>query len=346
MTPTADFADQSLVFRVAASAARLGLRAQPARVADAVGQRGGAGGEVDRAHARRRSSACSARVGGWWPRSEALEQYDLFSLFLPEWRHVRSLPQRNAFHIYTVDRHLLTTVANATELVRDVSRPDLLLVGALLHDIGKGYPGDHTVVGMDLVERILPRMGFSDEDAAVILSLVEHHLSAAGDGHPSRPQRSAHVVQRRGGRGRCTAAGAAARPHRGRQSGDGSVGVVGVEGAAHRSARRGCRRAVHRRAQGRSSRPTRGGGSTSWSTRCAWTVGCTWRANRWASCSVLARGHDRPARFVRPRRRHVGHARCRHRRRRCVDQPRRHRRGGVRHRAATRRRTELHQDPQ
>jgi [protein-PII] uridylyltransferase len=107
---------------------------------------------------------------------EALERYELFSRMLPEWRHVRSLPQRNAFHTYTVDRHLLQTVANASEFVRSVTRPDLLLIGALLHDIGKGYPDDHTEVGMALVDRIAPRMGFPPDDVAIIRSLVEHHL--------------------------------------------------------------------------------------------------------------------------------------------------------------------------
>ena len=175
VAPTADFTDQSLVFRVAASAARLGvplsrhaLLTLSANVTD----------PGEQWTERTRRAFISLLGSGRWMVAtvEALEQYDLFSLFLPEWRHVRSLPQRNAFHVYTVDRHLLTTVANATELVREVSRPDLLLVGALLHDIGKGYPGDHSVVGMDLAERILPRMGFSEQDSEVVLSLVEHHL--------------------------------------------------------------------------------------------------------------------------------------------------------------------------
>src|SRR4029079_9232274 len=98
-----------------------------------------------------------ALVGG-------VQLYELFSRMVPEWRHVRSLPQRNAFHTYTVDRHLLQTVANAGEFVRTVERPDLLLMGALLHDIGKGYPGDHTDVGIELVDQIGPRMGFSPDD--------------------------------------------------------------------------------------------------------------------------------------------------------------------------------------
>ena len=38
----------------------------------------------------------------------------------------------------------MEAAAEAARLADRVSRPDLLLVGALLHDIGKGYPGDHT----------------------------------------------------------------------------------------------------------------------------------------------------------------------------------------------------------
>lgn len=175
VTPTADFTDQSLVFRVAASAARLGL---PLSRHALLTLSANVTNPAEQWTERTRRAFIGLLGSGRWMVAtvEALEQYDLFSLFLPEWRHVRSLPQRNAFHVYTVDRHLLTTVANATELVRDVARPDLLLVGALLHDIGKGYPGDHSLVGVDLAERILPRMGFSPEDAAIIVSLVEHHL--------------------------------------------------------------------------------------------------------------------------------------------------------------------------
>ena len=67
-------------------------------------------------------------------------------------------------------------MANASELMRRVSRPDLLLVGALLHDIGKGYPGDHTEAGMELVDVIAGRMGFPPDDVRTLRALVEHHL--------------------------------------------------------------------------------------------------------------------------------------------------------------------------
>jgi [protein-PII] uridylyltransferase len=107
---------------------------------------------------------------------EALDRHDLVTRFLPEWATVRSKPQRNAYHRFTVDRHLCEAAANAAELVRAVSRPDLLLVGAWLHDLGKGYPGDHTVVGIELIATIGARMGFVETDVDVLCDMVRHHL--------------------------------------------------------------------------------------------------------------------------------------------------------------------------
>jgi len=110
------------------------------------------------------------------PVLESLDQRDLVSRLLPEWRPVRSKPQRNAYHRFTVDRHLWEAAANAARLVDRVSRPDLLVLGALLHDLGKGYPGDHTEVGMDLVQVIGPKLGLPSRDVDVLVAMVEHHL--------------------------------------------------------------------------------------------------------------------------------------------------------------------------
>jgi [protein-PII] uridylyltransferase len=110
---------------------------------------------------------------------ETLDQHELVSRALPEWEAVRSRPQRNAYHRYTVDRHLFETAAEAAALVRRVHRPDLLLIAALLHDIGKGSPGDHTEAGVALVARIARRMGFPSSDVEVLVRLVRHHLLLA-----------------------------------------------------------------------------------------------------------------------------------------------------------------------
>ena len=107
---------------------------------------------------------------------EALDHFDLLTRLLPEWATVRAKPQRNAYHRYTVDRHLMQAAANAASLTRRVSRPDLLLLGALLHDIGKGFPGDHTEAGITVVRRIGPRMGLQPADVDVLVAMVDHHL--------------------------------------------------------------------------------------------------------------------------------------------------------------------------
>lgn len=167
--------DPVLMLRAAAAAAQAGLRLSP--------------------HAVERLAAESAPLPEPWPVAardslvsllgagraaipvwEALDQADLISRLIPEWKVVRSAPQRNPVHRFTVDRHLVETAVNAASLTREVSRPDLLLVGALLHDIGKGQAGDHTDVGVKIVTDLAPRMGFDESDSAVLVDLVAYHL--------------------------------------------------------------------------------------------------------------------------------------------------------------------------
>jgi [protein-PII] uridylyltransferase len=107
---------------------------------------------------------------------ETLDQYNLVTRVLPEWRTVRNRPQRNAFHKYTVDRHLVECSARAARLSRQVARPDLLVVAAWLHDLGKGSPGDHTEAGVELMRTIATRMGFELTDVDTLVELVRLHL--------------------------------------------------------------------------------------------------------------------------------------------------------------------------
>ncbi|CAN5441387.1 [protein-PII] uridylyltransferase [soil metagenome] len=110
------------------------------------------------------------------PVIETLDQFGLWTPLIPEWEPTRSLPQRNVFHRYTVDRHLLECSAEAASLAHRTPRPDLLVIAALFHDIGKGRVGDHSKVGEALATTIVTRMGFDQADVETIGFLVRHHL--------------------------------------------------------------------------------------------------------------------------------------------------------------------------
>ncbi|MEB3960353.1 [protein-PII] uridylyltransferase [Streptomyces kunmingensis] len=146
-------------------------------------------------HAVRRMAAAARPLSTPWPAEareqlvtllgagrptvevwEALEAEGLITRLLPDWERVRCRPQRNAVHTWTVDRHLVETAVRASELTRRVGRPDLLLVAALLHDIGKGWPGDHSVAGEIIARDVAARIGFDRAEVAVLATLVRHHL--------------------------------------------------------------------------------------------------------------------------------------------------------------------------
>ena len=120
----------------------------------------------------------------------ALDLDDLMTRLLPEWAHVRSRPQRNAYHRFTIDRHLMETVAEAASLLDDpggpnarpvagLERPDVLLLGALLHDIGKGRKGDHSAAGAALAGAIGTRIGLDVGGVSTLSWLVQDHLAMA-----------------------------------------------------------------------------------------------------------------------------------------------------------------------
>jgi [protein-PII] uridylyltransferase len=111
-------------------------------------------------------------IGVW----EALDQEELITRLLPDWERVRNRPQRNPLHTFTVDRHLVETAAHAAALTRTVARPDLLLIAALLHDIGKGWPGDHRLTGEVLARDAAARLGLSAGEADLVARAVRHHL--------------------------------------------------------------------------------------------------------------------------------------------------------------------------
>ncbi|MFF1821238.1 [protein-PII] uridylyltransferase [Kribbella sp. NPDC058245] len=110
---------------------------------------------------------------------EALDQAGYITRILPEWDTVRFRPPQSAIHRFTVDRHLLETCVEASKMVRDVRRPDLLLIAALVHDLGKAVDGDHSVTGAVIAARVARRIGFSESDSDIITLLVRQHLMLA-----------------------------------------------------------------------------------------------------------------------------------------------------------------------
>jgi [protein-PII] uridylyltransferase len=166
--------DPALVLRAAAAAAQAGLPLAP-RTLDRLTECPPL--PVPWPAAARDSllallGAGQAAVSVW----EALDTEGLVTSLIPDWERVRNRPQRNPLHTFTVDRHLAEAAARAAALTREVARPDLLLLAALLHDVGKGWPGDHSVTGEVVARDVGRRMGLPASDVDLVASAVRLHL--------------------------------------------------------------------------------------------------------------------------------------------------------------------------
>src|SRR3712207_1595684 len=91
---------------------------------------------------------------------ETLEETGALAALLPEWERIRLLPHASEIHRFTVDRHVIETCIEGSSMIRQVARPDVLMLAALLHDIGKGSLTEHSVAGEPLARQIASRMGF------------------------------------------------------------------------------------------------------------------------------------------------------------------------------------------
>jgi [protein-PII] uridylyltransferase len=113
---------------------------------------------------------------GLLPVWETLDETGALTRLLPDWERVRLLPHASVVHRFTVDRHLVETCIEASRLIRRVARPDLLLVAALVHDIGKGGLQEHSRAGEPIAAGLARRLGFDAADTKVVATLVRHHL--------------------------------------------------------------------------------------------------------------------------------------------------------------------------
>jgi [protein-PII] uridylyltransferase len=168
--------DPELALRAAAAAARAGLPLSPGsarRLATTMGDLP----DPWSASAKRHLVDLLTAGPGLLPVWDELDFAGVVDRLLPEWAPIRLRGSSSPVHRFTVDRHSLEACVNAAGLKREVARPDLLGVAALLHDIGKGVEGaDHSVAGQPMASEIAIRWGFGAEDAAVIGKLVRWHL--------------------------------------------------------------------------------------------------------------------------------------------------------------------------
>ena len=123
------------------------------------------------------------RLGGLIRR---LHETQVLHRIIPGFKHVRGLLQFNEYHMYTVDEHSLRAVENAIAFenensivgrtYRNIKDKNLLHLALLLHDLGKGFPEDHSIVGERIAEETGLRLDLPDEDVELIKFLVRHHL--------------------------------------------------------------------------------------------------------------------------------------------------------------------------
>lgn len=118
-----------------------------------------------------------------------LHEMAALEIIIPAVAHARSLLQFNEYHKYTVDEHSLRAVEAAAGFAHDkgplgrvyrrIKRKWLLHLALLLHDLGKGFPEDHSDVGRDIAEKTAQRLGLSQPDTETLKFLVHKHLQMA-----------------------------------------------------------------------------------------------------------------------------------------------------------------------
>jgi [protein-PII] uridylyltransferase len=115
-----------------------------------------------------------------------LHRLHVLEQIIPDMRHARWLLQFNSYHKYTVDEHSLRTVEAVTELMheqsplgeayRAVRNKRVLHLGALLHDLGKGYEEDHSEVGRRIAAETAERLELEEHESNALQFLVHKHL--------------------------------------------------------------------------------------------------------------------------------------------------------------------------
>ncbi len=120
-----------------------------------------------------------------------MNELGVLGAFLPEFAPVVAMMQFNMYHHYTVDEHIIQCISHlsqiergelgdslplASSILKDGINRKVIYVALLLHDIGKGRPEDHSVVGAQIARRVCPRLGLTKKETETVEWLIRYHL--------------------------------------------------------------------------------------------------------------------------------------------------------------------------
>ncbi|OBT16872.1 [protein-PII] uridylyltransferase [Vibrio sp. UCD-FRSSP16_10] len=120
-----------------------------------------------------------------------MHQLGVLSAYLPQWSHIVGQMQFDLFHVYTVDEHSMRLLKHINsfgdvsnrerhpiccEVLPRIQKPELLIIAAIFHDIGKGRGGDHSVIGEGEAYDFCIEHNLSKPEAKLVAWLVRNHL--------------------------------------------------------------------------------------------------------------------------------------------------------------------------
>jgi len=122
-----------------------------------------------------------------------LHDVGLLTAMIPEFLPVVGRVHHDVYHVYTVDVHSVAAVDRlralargeladqhplASRLAAELTRPAVLYLATLLHDVGKAIGGrDHSRRGAEIGKRILTRLGLPEADVDDACQLILQHLT-------------------------------------------------------------------------------------------------------------------------------------------------------------------------
>ncbi|OYU17662.1 MAG: [protein-PII] uridylyltransferase [Rhodobacteraceae bacterium PARR1] len=120
-----------------------------------------------------------------------MNELGVLGTFIPDFEPIVAMMQFNLYHHYTVDEHIIQCISILAQIERGELVEELPVVSGILkdgidrkvmylalflHDIGKGRPEDHSIIGAQIARRICPRLGLTVEESETVEWLVRYHL--------------------------------------------------------------------------------------------------------------------------------------------------------------------------